>query len=108
MFRRGKDLGCVLNFDDVVERRMHHHQRLPQAGDLDRHVMCIEVVDELSTQQEGPSAEIDLGLTGVPDGRFAIAEQMLKMRRHGRRTDGCDGPCRRDLARGREHRGTTQ
>ncbi len=97
--RRGKQLGRIVDLDDVVEGRVHDQQRLAQGPDTRRQIVLLEVVEELPLHRERAPANVHLGDALVAQRVFRAGQQVADVGRVRRRADGRHGDGRRNLGR---------
>ena len=102
------DFLCVVDADDVVDRRMEDQQGAPQMRDDVAELLRADVVEELLFDAKRTSDERNFRLALRFDAADIIAEIIGDMARIGRRTDGADGFDLIDLRGGCENRGTAK
>ncbi len=71
-----KQLGRVIDLDDVVEGGMHDEKRLAQRPDGCRKLVALQVVEELLLHRERPSAEVHLRDAFIAQRLLGAGEQV--------------------------------
>src|SRR5689334_12631249 len=79
-----------------------------QLGNMRHQIVLGDVVEEFALDLERPPGELDLDLAVATDVRDAILEKMRDMRGIGRRRNGDDRFCLRNLAGGGEDGGAAK
>ena len=99
---------CVVDVDDGVARRMHHHERFSHPRDDLAEPVPPYIVQKLLLDAERAPGEFDLRFAFALDGLRRVPDQTQHVLGFERRADRGHGGAFWNVRRGGEHRGPTE